>query len=133
MLDWLLGLGSHAPKPKAKHLDDVVDRLLGSSHLDGEDAFPLSEKELKRLCSSTRLVGGRRGRAARDRSSPRPLRQCRRSAAAAWAVLFGCQGRPSCCCAAPLAPQPASTMVCLHAGMRCSRSPRCWRSGPRAT
>ncbi|KAI7839888.1 hypothetical protein COHA_006368 [Chlorella ohadii] len=52
MWEWLLW--GHPPKPRAKQLGDVVERLLAAGPADGENAFPLPEKELKRLCSATR-------------------------------------------------------------------------------
>jgi len=55
MWEWLLW--GHPPKPRAKQLGDVVERLLAAGPADGENAFPLPEKELKRLCSATRWAG----------------------------------------------------------------------------
>lgn len=58
MWDWL-PWGS-AAKPRPKHLSDLLDRLLGAGpQLNGDEAFELPEKELKRLCSAARwgLVG----------------------------------------------------------------------------
>ena len=53
MWDWLRGgLGAH-PKLGPKQLSDTIDRLLGSA-AQGDDAFPLPEKELKRLCNAAR-------------------------------------------------------------------------------
>lgn len=64
-------LGGHSPKPRPKQLGDVVDRLLAAGTADGESAFTLPEKELKRLCSAARWAGGGgRGRAARDQQLP---------------------------------------------------------------
>jgi serine/threonine-protein phosphatase PP1 catalytic subunit len=52
MWEWLLW--GHTPKPRPKQLGDVLERLLAAGAGDGESAFTLPEKELKRLCSAAR-------------------------------------------------------------------------------
>lgn len=52
MWEWLLW--GHQSKPRARQLTEMVDRLLDAGPQAGEHPFPLSEKELKRLCSAAR-------------------------------------------------------------------------------
>lgn len=52
MWEWLLW--GHQPKLRSRHLAETVDKLLDAGPNAGEDPFPLSEKELKRLCSAAR-------------------------------------------------------------------------------
>lgn len=52
MWEWLLW--GTPPKLRPKQLGDVVERLLAAGSTDGENAFTLPEKELKRLCSAAR-------------------------------------------------------------------------------
>ena len=87
MWDWLLW--GAAPKPRPKQLGDVIDRLLGAGpQLNGDDAFELPEKELKRLCSAARC--GRRA--------------CRPGAGAACTRVPAHPCRQSDACGASLAP-----------------------------
>lgn len=52
MWDWLWG---SAAKPRPKQLSALLDRLLGAGpQLNGDEAFELPEKEVKRLCSAAR-------------------------------------------------------------------------------
>ncbi|KAL4458245.1 hypothetical protein ABPG75_013110 [Micractinium tetrahymenae] len=52
MWEWLMW--GHQPKPRAGYLAETVDRLLATGPQAGEDAFPLPEKEIKRLCNAAR-------------------------------------------------------------------------------
>lgn len=140
MWEWLLW--GHQSKPRARQLTEMVDRLLDAGPQAGEHPFPLSEKELKRLCSAARWV-----------LQPRGLESVGTICHPQWArkllplepLIAGLKARAlaatqtlSACLAGPARVQTAPARHAVRhpvlrrplAGRPCSRSPPCWRSAP---